>query len=114
MFNLLGMVFDIFHPGQTFGCSCADYIGKFCYAVIYVQYFTIKEGLGGFVLRQIIVLIGLPLIPFKPPLHLCFVPLWNIDLYSIIRFVLRHSTTVLMVQNNVITTGKKDVSSIMI
>ncbi len=33
---------------------------------------------------------------------------------SIIRFVLRHSTTVLMAQDNVITTGKKDVSSIMI
>ncbi len=33
---------------------------------------------------------------------------------SIIRFVLRHSTTVLMAQDNVINTGKKDVSSIMI
>ncbi len=33
---------------------------------------------------------------------------------SIIRFVLRHSTTVLMVQDNVTTTGKKDVSSIRI
>ncbi len=33
---------------------------------------------------------------------------------SIIRFVLRHSTTVLVAQDNVITTGKKDVSSIMI
>ncbi len=30
---------------------------------------------------------------------------------SIIRFVLRHSTTVLMAQDNVITTGKKDVST---
>ncbi len=33
---------------------------------------------------------------------------------SVIRFVLRHSTTVLMAQDNVITTEKKDVSSIMI
>ncbi len=32
-----------------------------------------------------------------------------IMIQSIIRFVLRHSTTVLMAQDNVITTGKKDV-----
>ncbi len=52
-----------------------------------------------------------PLLPFSVYWLKCIKQSIN---QSIIRLVLRHSTTALMAQDNVITTGKKDVSSIMI